>query len=329
MSLPKTYRAYQYENYGALEEELKLHHGLPHPVLHPQQVRIKVRAAAVNSIDYMLMQELGEAFTGKFPSTSSPFNIGFDASGEVVEIGSEVKSLKVGDAIYTMTPFSAFGTIAEYLVLGQEFVAIKPSNLDFNEAAAVPSAALTAHAGMMRHANLQKGETVLILGGSSCVGMFAIQFARVLGVRVVATTSSRNTNLVKSLGADQIVDYTQEKWVDILKPHSIDAVYDCGVEPSAWNDGAQLVLKKHTGRFVTILPMTKPIKDSEFGAQLVGEVYNTDPSAEKLDVITKYIESGRVKPLIDTVYPFEKVLDAFAKLKTRHTRGKLIIEVNP
>ncbi|KAL3673394.1 hypothetical protein V7S43_001107 [Phytophthora oleae] len=328
MPLPKTYRAYLYENYGSLENELQLHDEIPQPVLRPQQVRIKVRAAAVNSIDYMLMQGLGEALTGKTPSANDPFTIGFDASGEVVEVGSEVKSLKVGDAIYTMTPFSAFGTIAEYLVLDQEFVAIKPNNLDFNEAAAVPSVALTAHAGMVMHAQLQKGETVLILGGSSCVGMFAVQFARALGVRVVTTTSSRNIDLVKSLGADQVIDYTREKWVNTLEPHSVDAVYDCGMEPSAWNDGAQLVLKKHTGRFVTILPM-KPLKGSEFGAQLVGEVYNTDPSVVKLDVITKYIESGKAKPIIDTVYPFEKVLDAFVKLKTCHAQGKLIIEVNP
>ncbi|KAG3147885.1 hypothetical protein PI126_g12697 [Phytophthora idaei] len=295
MPFPKTYRAYQYENYGALMKELKLHDDIPQAKLGSQQVRIKVRATAVNFIDCMLMEGLGEAFLGKTPSANQPFSIGCDCSGEVIEIGTAAERLKVGDAIYTMAPFTAFGTLAEYLVLDEEFVAIKPSNLDFNEAAAMPSVSLTAYAGMVRHAKLQKGETVLILGGSSCVGMFAVQFAHAMGVRVITTTSSRNVELVQSLRADQIIDYTKEKW---LEPHSVDA----------------LVLK-NSGRFI-ILPMTMPVKESEFGAQLVGEVYNTDPSAEKLDMTTKYIESGKAKPIIATVYPFEKVLDAYAKLKT-------------
>ncbi|EGZ28345.1 hypothetical protein PHYSODRAFT_293919 [Phytophthora sojae] len=322
MAFPKTFRVYQYENYGSLEKELKIHDNIPQKPLGPEN-------AAVNPIDYMLLESEGQAFIGKAPSAENPFDIGFDGSGEVVEVGSDAKRLTVGDAVYLMTPFTSFGTLAEFLVVDEEFAAAKPKNLDFNEAAAVPSVALTAYAGMVRHAKLQKGETVLIVGGSSSVGMFAVQFAHAKGVRVIATTRSRNVELIKFLGADQVVDYTKEKWVDVLPPHSVDAVYDCGVEPSAWNDGAQLVLKKNTGRFITILPMTQPVKDSEFGAQLVGEVHNTDPSAEKLDVITKYIESGTVKPVIDTVYPFDKALDAYAKLKTRHTQGKLVVQVQP
>jgi NADPH:quinone reductase-like Zn-dependent oxidoreductase len=329
MAIPDTYRAYQYENYGPLENELKLHVGVPQAVLGPQEVRIKVRSAAVNPIDYMLLEVLGQAFLGESPSAEKPFSIGFDASGEVAQVGKAVKRLKVGDAVYTMTPFGASGSLAEFLVVDEAFVASKPSNLDFNEAAAVPSVALTAYAGMARHAKLRKGETVLILGGSSSVGMFAVQFARAMGARVVTTTSSRNVELVKSLGADQVIDYTKEKWLDVLEPHSVDALYDCGMEPSAWNDGAQVVLKKNTGRFITILPMTQPVKASEFEAQLIGEVHNTDPSAEKLAVVTELIESGKAKPVIDTVYPFEKALDAYKKLKTRHARGKLIVQVQP
>ncbi|RLN49211.1 hypothetical protein BBJ28_00025159, partial [Nothophytophthora sp. Chile5] len=183
-----------------------------------------------------------------------------------------------------------------------------------------------AYQGIVEHAKLKKGETVLILGGSSSVGMFAVQFAHALGARVVATTSSRNAEFVKSLGADQTIDYTTEKWVDVLDEHSVDAIYDCGMEASVWNDGAQLTLKKETGRFVTILPMQTPAKESQFGAQLIGEVH-VHPSAELLDVITKQIESGDVVPVVDTVYPFESALDAFEKLQGRHTRGKLVVHV--
>ncbi|KAG7398131.1 hypothetical protein PHYBOEH_011687 [Phytophthora boehmeriae] len=329
MTLPATYTAYQYENYGSLESELKIRSDVPQPKLDANQVRIKVRSAAINPFDRLVMEGLGQAFLGISPSTETPFTIGIDGAGEVVEVGSDVKRLTVGDAVYLMTPVTAFGTLAQYLVAEEQFVAKKPSNLDFNEAAAVPSVALTAHAGMFRHANLQKGQTVLILGGSSSVGMCAVQLAHDLGAKVIATTSTRNVELVKSLGADQVIDYTKEKWLDVVVPHSVDAFYDCGAENSAWNDGAQMVLKKDTGRFITITPMAQPVAESKFGAILVGEVHNTDPSADKLDVITQYIESGKIKPVIDTVYPFEKVKDAYEKLASRHARGKFVVQVHP
>ncbi|RLN66253.1 hypothetical protein BBP00_00002351 [Phytophthora kernoviae] len=306
MALPHSFSAYQYDNYGTLENELKIHSDVPQPKLDAHQVRIKVQSAAVNPFDRLVMEGMGQAFLGIVPSTEKPFTIGIDGAGKVVEIGSDVKRLAVGDEVYLMTPVTAFGTLAEYVVAEEEFVAVKPRNLDFNEAAAVPSVALTA----------------------SSVGMYAVQFAHALGARVIATTSTRNVELVKSLGADQVIDYTKEKWLEIVEPHSVDAFYDCGAEDSAWNDGAQLVLKKATGRFITISPMAQPVAESKFGAILIGEVYNTDPSADKLDVITQYIESGTVKPVIDTVYSFEKAMDAYAKLKTKRARGKLVLQVH-
>ncbi|KAG2789548.1 hypothetical protein Pcac1_g1248 [Phytophthora cactorum] len=328
MTLPATYRAYQYEKYGPIEKELKIHSGLPQRPLGSQQVRIKVHSAAVNPIDYKLAEFMGQMFFGKkAPSVDEPFNIGFDVSGEVVEVGSDVKRIKLGDAVYASTPLNDMGTLAEYLVLDEDVVALKPSNLDFNEAAAVPTVALTAYGGMTTSAKLQKGDTVLILGGSSAVGMFAIQFAHDIGARVIATTSTRNVELVKSIGADQVIDYTKEKWEDVLARHSVDALYDCGVEPSAWNDGAQLVLTKNTGRYITLLPMPEPVKEAKFGAQLIGFVSSVDTSAKTLEVVTKYVENGKARPVIDSVYPFEKALDAYMKLKTNHAQGKLVVQV--
>ncbi|KAG1693096.1 hypothetical protein DVH05_023876 [Phytophthora capsici] len=326
MAFPQTFRAYQYENYGALDKELKIQTNVPQKPLGDQQVRIKVRSASVNPIDYMLLEVAGQAFLGKSPSVSQPFGIGFDAAGDVVEVGKDVKRLKVGDAVYTMMPFSAFGTLGEYAVVDEELVATKPSNLSFDEAASVPLVALTAYQGMFDHAKLQKGETVLILGGSSSVGMYAVQFAHAIGARVITTASREKAEFVKSLGADQVIDYRAEKWQDVVDPHSVDAFYNCGMENAAWNEGAQIVLKKNTGRFVTILPMTQPVKESEFGAQLVGHVH-VHPTAEQLASIAELIEANEVKPVIDTVYPFEKALDAYAKLKTRRALGKLVVKV--
>lgn len=328
MALPSTFRAYQYDNYGPIETELKLRSGLSHVPLAAEQVRIKVHSAAVNPIDYKLAEFMGQMKLGKAPSAEQPFGIGFDVAGEIVEVGSGITKMNVGDAVYTALP-PTVGSLAEYVVAGEARVARKPSNLDFNEAAAVPTVALTAYAGMLKHAKLQKGHTILILGGSSAVGMFAIQIAHALGARVVATTSTRNVELVKSLGADQVVDYTKEKWLDVLTAHSVDAVYDCGFEPMAWNDGAQVVLKKNTGRFITLLPMQGAVKESEFGAELVGFVSGSDLSAGPLREISKYIEAGQVKVVIDSIYPFDEVLDAYTKLKTGHAQGKLVVQVHP
>lgn len=100
---------------------------------------------------------------------------------------------------------------------------------------------------MFTHAKLQKGETVLILGGSSAVGMYAVQFAHAIGAYVITTASAEKAEFVKSLGADQVIDYRTEKWLDVVKPHSVDAFYNCGMENAAWNEGAQVVLKKNTG----------------------------------------------------------------------------------
>ncbi|KAG6959052.1 hypothetical protein JG687_00008995, partial [Phytophthora cactorum] len=281
-----------YENYGPIEKELKIHSGLPQRTLNSQQVRIKVRSAAVNPIDYKLAEFMGQMFFGKTPSVDEPFNIGIDVSGEVVEVGSDVKRIKIGAAVYASTPLNDMGTLAEYLILDEDVVALKPSNLDFNEAAAVPS-------GIRRMLDCEARE------------------------------GTRNVELVKSLGADEVIDYTQDKWADVLAPHSVNALYDCGVEPSSWNDGAQLVLKKNTGRFITLLPMPEPVKEAGFGAQLIGHVSSDDKSAKTLEVITEYIESGKARPVVDTVYPFEKALDAYAKLKTCHTQGKLVVQVHP
>ncbi|KAG2974504.1 hypothetical protein PC118_g14486 [Phytophthora cactorum] len=273
MASPETFRAYQYESYGPLEKELKIQSNVPQKKLGAEQL-----------------------FLGKAPSANEPFGIGFDAAGEIVEVGKDVKRLKVGDAVYAITPFSAFGTLSEYFVVDEQFVT-NPSNLNFDEAASVPLVALTAYQGMFNHAKLQKGETVLILGGSSSVGMYAIQFARAVGARVITTASAEKAEFVKSLGANQVIDYRKEKWLDV-----------------------------NTGRFVTILPMTQPVKEAEFGAQLISEVH-VHPSADKLASITKFIEAKEVKPVIDTVYPFEKALNAYAKLKTRQALGKLVVNV--
>ncbi|KAF1778926.1 NAD(P)-binding domain [Phytophthora cactorum] len=175
MAFPETFRAYQYESYASSYQSTQ-RFGKPH--------RLHAAGAA------------GQLFLGKAPSANEPFGIGFDAAGEIVEVGKDVKRLKVGDAVYAITPFSAFGTLSEYS---------------------------SWTSSMFNHAKLQKGETVLILGGSSSVGMYAIQFARAV---------VRKAEFVKSLG-HQVIDYRKESgwtWWST-------AFYNCGMENAAWNEG--------------------------------------------------------------------------------------------
>ncbi|RLN36974.1 hypothetical protein BBJ28_00026554 [Nothophytophthora sp. Chile5] len=326
MEVPQTYRAYQFDNYGTTEKDLKLRLDAACPPLGPKQVRIKVASAALNPVDYILITPQSLVSTGRAPSTENPLGFGCDGAGTVVEVGSGVERLKVGDEVYAMTQLTACGTLADFVAIDEYVVALKPSNLTFDQAAPVPLVALTSYQALVEHAKLQKGERLLVLGGSSAVGIFAIQIAHAMGAHVIATASAKNAEFVKSLGADQVVDYNTEKWVDVLEKHSVDVIYDCGMEAAAWNHDAQLTLKKETGRFVTLLPIAEPVQPAMFGAKNVGEIL-VHPSAKDLDAITKYIENGEITPVIDSIYPFEKVQEALAKLKGRHARGKLVVQV--
>ncbi|GMF30062.1 unnamed protein product [Phytophthora fragariaefolia] len=327
MPVPHTYRAYQYDHYGPQAQELKLRLSVKRPELGPNQVCIKVVSAAINPIDYVLLEVAGEAFTGKVPTPEEPFGIGFDAAGVVVEVGSEAKRLKVGDHVYAMTPFTACGTVADYAVFDEELVALKPKNLTFDQAASIPLIGLTSYQALVEHTKLQKDEKVLVLGGSSAVGMFAIQLAHAIGARVITTTSAKNADFVKGLGAERVINYHTQKWAEELETHSVDVIYDCGMEANAWNTDAQLILKQNTGRFVSLLPLTEPALPAKFGAKNCGNML-VYPTAKGLEEITEYLEKGAIVPVIDSVYEFEKLQAALTKLKGRHARGKLVIQVN-
>ncbi|EGZ12576.1 hypothetical protein PHYSODRAFT_355221 [Phytophthora sojae] len=257
-------------------------------------------------------------------SPENPYRVGHDLAGKVVEVGSDVKDYAVGDEVYAMPWFDATGTFAEYLNVDTKRVAHKPSNMTFNEAAGVPLAGQTSWQALVTYGKLQKGQRVLVLGGSSGTGLFAIQIAKALGAEVIATCSHRNVELVKSLGADQVIDYTSDKWSDVLAEHSVDLVYDCGVESQSWNDAAQKVLKEQTGIFVTIGVIDKPI-ESPIGATQ-HQIFNA-PCTEYLLELKKLIEAGHVKTVIDSVHPLENLVEAMKICMSHRAKGKIIIEV--
>ncbi|GAB9475828.1 hypothetical protein Gpo141_00012906 [Globisporangium polare] len=327
-SIPSTHRAYVYENYGDSLQEIKLRTNVPQAPLGPTQVRIQIHSTALNPIDYKLV-ELGHLFLPTPPTKENPHPLGFDLAGTLVEVGADVKreDLKVGDAVYAMAFFGGTGSFADYFVLDAKYVAPKPKNVSFNDAAGLPLAGETSYQALVTYGKLKKGDRVLILGGSSGTGTLAIQIAKALGAaHVIATTSTRNIELVKSLGADEVVDYTKEKWGDVLEPHSIDLIYDCGFEGASWNDAAQKVLKKDTGIFVTIDPYVKA-NETTIGATF--HAIMTDSNATDLKTLTGLVEAGKLKIPIDSVHSFENLLDAVKVQKSGRARGKIIVQVLP
>ncbi|GMF36416.1 unnamed protein product [Phytophthora lilii] len=322
-AVPATFKAYEYYKFGDAMEEVKFNASVAQKPLQADELRVKIFSAAVNPVDYKLVK-YGAHILPHAPTAEKPFRIGFDMAGKVVEVGSDVKDYKVGDEIFAMPGFVNFSTFGEYINIETKFVAHKPSNMSWNEAAGVPLAGQTSWQALVTYGKLQKGQRVLILGGSSGTGVFAIQIAKALGAEVITTCSARNVELVKSLGADQIVDYTKEKWSDVLAEHSVDLIYDCGMEPASWNDAAQKVLKEKTGIFVTILTIEKPI-ESPIGATQ-HQIFNA-PCTEYLLELKKLIEAGKVKTIIDSVHPLENLVEAMKICMSHRAKGKIIIEI--
>ncbi|KAL4134219.1 hypothetical protein PRIC2_004528 [Phytophthora ramorum] len=336
-SLPDTFRAYQFEEYGESLEVIKLGTTQQLP-LNPSEVCVRVHSAGVNPVDWKFV-EFGKTFLPTSPSAEHPFRIGFDVSGTVVGIGAEVESLRVGDAVYGQAPFGGSGgfanyvggcgTFAEFVNIEAKYLAVKPTKLSFAEAAGASIAAQTSYNAVVETGKLQPGERVLVLGGSGGTGVFAVQLAKIGGASaVIATTSSRNFELVKSLGADQTVDYTAEKWSDVVEAHSIDLICDCVSEPQAWNEGAQKVLKPNTGRYVTLQTGAgnPEIIESPIGATRLPDVA-TQPTSERMAALTSLFESGQLVVPIDSIHAFEELLDALKVQKSNHARGKVVLKV--
>ncbi|KAK1943140.1 2-methylene-furan-3-one reductase [Phytophthora citrophthora] len=337
-SSPTTFRAYQFEEFGDVLQVVKLGITQQQP-LKPSEVCVRVYSAGVNPVDWKFV-EYGSSFLPTAPSADRPFRVGFDVSGVVESVGSEVNTLHVGDAVYGQAPFGGpggfanyiggCGTFAEFVNIEAKYLALKPSKLSFTEAAAVSNAAQTSYQALVESANLQSGERVLILGGSGGAGVFAVQLAKELKAsEVIATTSSRNFELLKSLGAERTIDYTTEDWSEVIEQHSIDVIYDCVGQPSAWNEGAQKVLKPNTGRYVSVQTGAGPASvfiESPIAATKLPH-FSTQSSAERLATLTQLFESGSIVVPIHSEHAFEDLLGAFKQQKSNRARGKIVLKV--
>jgi len=309
--LPKTMKAIVAHEYGG-PEVLKLEE-IPVPEPKENEILVRVIASGVNPADPLI---LNGRYAKEF-GTHLPLILGYDMAGVVVKTGSNVTKLKVGDPVYAYLLWG--GGWAEYCISNETESAIKPKSLSFAEASAVPLAALTAWQAF-ELGKLHSDQTVLIHGGSGGVGSFAIQIAKARGARVIATASTPNQDLLKELGADVAIDYTKQKFEEIA--HDVDFVLDpIGGDTLARSYG---VVKKG-GWVVTIISRCD---DAELKKhEIHGASLSSHPNSVELAEITKFIDAGKIKPIVTQVLPLTDAAKADAQAETHHTRGKIVLKI--
>ena len=305
-------KAVRYDTFGG--PEVLKYEEAPRPTPHGNELLVRVRAAGVNPVD-------AKVRAGAFgPGGQLPAVPGYDLAGVVAETGPDVTRFKKGDEVFAYLNLRRGGAYAQYALVKEDEAAAKPRGISFEEAAAVPLAALTAWQALIETAKLESGQTVLIHGGSGGVGSFAVQIAKARGAKVLATASTRNQETLKQLGADQPVDYTTTKFEDVAK--DVDVVLDTVAgETLARSYG---VVKKG-GIIVSILQ--PPDKEQLTTRGIRGEVILARPSAPMLGEIGKLIDAGKIKPVVSQVLPIAEAARAHQQIETGHTRGKIVLKV--
>jgi NADPH:quinone reductase-like Zn-dependent oxidoreductase len=257
-----------------------------------------------------------------------PMTLGWDAAGIVEEVGSEVTTLKKGDAVYGIPNFPGDGSYAEYCTAKASQFALKPKSIDYNEAAGVPLAGLTAWTAIFEHGKLQQGQRILIQGATGGVGSFAVQFAKVKGAYVIGMASASNLDYLKQLGADEVIDYKSQKFEDLLQ--DVDLVFEASPLRDNLERLKSVSVLKDGGTLVSVnidLPFNEEVQSALAKKQAKGELSANQPKQEYLAEIAQLIDAGKVTVFISKVFPLEKVAEAHLESETWHVRGKLVLEV--
>jgi NADPH:quinone reductase-like Zn-dependent oxidoreductase len=313
---------------------------LPEPKLQESDVLVRIHSTAVNLLDSKVRD--GE-FKLLLPYRP-PFILGHDFAGTVVGTGPQVRQFKVGDAVYARPRDHRVGTFAELIAVNEADAALKPKNLNMTEAASIPLVGLTAWQALVEVGKVKPGQKIFIQGGSGGVGTFAIQLAKHLGATVATTTSAKNADLVRSLGADVAIDYKTQDFEKVLSGY--DLVLNS--QDSKTLEKSLCVLKAG-GRLISISGPPDPAFAKEFGlnpflklvmrllsrgarknAKALGVRYSflfMRAQGQQLSEITSLIESGVIRPVVDKVFPFERTNDAMAYVETGRAKGKVVVTV--
>jgi NADPH:quinone reductase-like Zn-dependent oxidoreductase len=293
------------------------------PSVKPNQMLVKVYASSVNPIDWKIRRGMLQFLTGR----SFPMILGFDVSGEVMEIGDRVTRFKPGDLIYARLDQLIGGAYAEYAAVSEKVAALKPANMTHAQAAAVPLAGLTALQALRDEGKLEVGHKVLINGASGGVGTFAVQLAKVLGAGEVTGVCSRaNSDLVESLGADRVIDYTQQDFTqDTIK---YDIIFDV-VGNRSFLDCKKVL--QPNGVYITTQPFPTDFLQSFLSYLLPGQKYQVilmKSNHDDLAFLAEQIEEGKIRAVIDRTYPLSEVAAAHTYSEEGHAIGKIVITVD-
>ncbi|HHT7177929.1 TPA: NADP-dependent oxidoreductase [Bacillus cereus] len=313
---------------------------VPTPEINEYEVLAEIHAASINPIDF----KIRDGKVKMLLKYEMPLILGNDFSGVIVKVGSKVTRFKVGDEIYARPRKNKIGTFAEYIAIHEDDIALKPKNLSFEEAASIPLVGLTSYQALHDIMHLQKGQKILIHAGSGGVGTFAIQLAKIMGATVTTTASEAGSNLVKSLGADQIINYKTEKFEEILKDY--DAVFDT-IGGTTLEKSFDII--KSGGNIVSVSGMPNARFGKEFGSGFfktflfslasrkltaLEKKHNAQysflfmkPSGDQLRIIANYIEAGKIKPVIDRVFSFEDAQKAMEYSEAGRAKGKIIVKI--
>jgi NADPH:quinone reductase-like Zn-dependent oxidoreductase len=322
-------KAMVYHTYGS-PDVLKLEE-VEKPVPQDDEVLVQVHATAVNAGDWHLLR--AKPFLMRFMGFGllKPKHtiLGSDIAGRVEAVGRNVTQFQSGDEVFGNTAKDGFGGFAEYVAVPETALVLKPTNLSFEEAAAVPQAALVALQGLRDKGHIQSGQKVLIYGASGGVGTFAVQLAKAFGTEVTAVCSTRNVDMVRSIGADHVIDYMQEDFTrneqryDLILAvngyHSI-AAYKRALHP----EGVYVMTGGSNAQMFQAMLLGPVI--SRTGRQKMGNSAHK-PNKKDLIVMKELIEAGKVTPVIDRRYPLGETAEAIRYLEAGHAQGKVVITV--
>jgi NADPH:quinone reductase-like Zn-dependent oxidoreductase len=297
------------------------------PVPRDKEVLIKVRAASVNPVDWRIIK--GKPFLMRIIGSLMKMkgHPGVDSAGEVEAVGKNVTQFKPGDAVFGACRWA----LAEYSCGDETKIAMKPANVTFEQAASTNVAGLTALQGLRDHGKVQEGSTVLVNGAAGGVGTFAVQIAKTLGARVTGVCSTRNLELVRSIGADEVIDYTQEDFTTGNQHY--DVILDC-IGNHSFSD-CKRVLKPlarsviiggpHDISMTTLLSRMLKTSLVSLSGRQKAVMFIAKANQADLVVIGELIASGKIKPVIDKVYNLNESAAAIRHVEEGHARGKVII----
>ena len=301
-------KAVQIKEYG--DESVLKYIKVNRPKPKSNEILVKIKAAAINPVDVKIRDGQGKDWGMQLPLV-----LGADFAGTIEDLGEEIKSYKKGDEVYGKI---LLGCYADYVIVKENELSLKPTNLDFDNAASIPMGALTAYQAIFDTAGLKSGQKILVHGASGGVGAMAVQLAKAKGAYVIGTASGSNEDFVKSLGVDESIDYKTAKFEETVK--DMDVVFDAVGGDT--NKKSYQVLKK--GGFLVSL-VQEGDKDLMAKYDVTAKVMSSHPDPTQLEEITKLAEEGKLKTRVSKTFPLSEVAEAQKASQEGHVKGKIIL----